>query len=160
MLHAVNIGMGKISEFMGKDHDRLDATFEKFKNVGELSEAKSFFHEFKTGLQRHIVWEEEILFPLFESKTGMLGGPTEAMRHEHNEIKKFLEQIHGAVLSGRPDSINELGTGLFGVLKPHNDKEEGILYPWIDETLGDDKIKNVFARMESLPPGKYDKCCE
>jgi regulator of cell morphogenesis and NO signaling len=41
------------------------------------------FEEFKAGLEQHIVWEEEILFPSFEQKFGLPGGPTEVMRWEH-----------------------------------------------------------------------------
>ena len=33
---------------------------------------KEAFKEFKLGLQRHIVWEEELLFPIWEEKTGMV----------------------------------------------------------------------------------------
>jgi len=60
--------LGLILEFMSKDHDRLDVIFAAFQkaNVIDPEQAKSLFDNFETGLRRHIVWEEEILFPVFE----------------------------------------------------------------------------------------------
>ena len=62
-----------VMDFMAQDHDRLDAIFRQFQSrkTAGLSDAEKLFSEFKTGLEKHIVWEEEILFPLFEDPTGM-----------------------------------------------------------------------------------------
>ena len=152
-----------VLEFMGKDHDRLDKIFEQFrktKNIG-ISKAKPFFHDFKTGLQRHIVWEEEILFPIFEDKTGMHDtGPTTVMRAEHRQIKGFLEKIKEKIEKGEITGVDGLEKELLEVLKAHNDKEENILYPWIDgQTSGQEKEK-AFTKMKNLQPEKYNKCCD
>ena len=79
-----------VSIYYGQDHDRLDDLFTKHQQLKrtDFAKAKEYFKEFKFGLQRHIVWEEDILFPLFEEKTGMRGGgPTAVMRMEHRIIK-------------------------------------------------------------------------
>lgn len=155
--------MNKVLDFMGKDHDRLDGIFQQFRNLklNSLSKAKPLFHEFKIGLQRHIVWEEEILFPLFEERTGMRDtGPTAVMRMEHRKIKEFLEKIHNNLSPKDITKLNELENGLVEVLTAHNEKEENILYPWIDNTLNEEEIKEVFEKIKKLPPEKYDKCCE
>src|SRR5574341_1194166 len=92
--------MNKVFDFMAQDHDRLDDIFKNFRTVKneDLKKAKPLFHDFKIGLQKHIVWEEEILFPIFEKKTGMYEtGPTAVMRMEHRQIKDFLEKIHTAL---------------------------------------------------------------
>lgn len=146
---------------MGDDHDRLDAIFVQFREaVGkDQTAAHSFFHQFKIGLQRHIVWEEEVLFPLFESQTGMRdAGPTVVMRAEHREIKAFLEQIHDAIQAGN-FNIDEPATGLLAVLTDHNNKEENILYPWIDNSVSEQARLEAFTRMRNLPPEKYNQCC-
>jgi hypothetical protein len=78
-----------IRTYFAEDHDRLDGLFASFRERKRFNyaEARLFFREFKFGLQRHIVWEEQILFPLFEQKTGMVhNGPTEVMRQEHRLI--------------------------------------------------------------------------
>jgi len=155
--------MNKVFDFMAQDHDRLDGIFKEFRGikVQDLKKAKSFFHDFKIGLQKHIVWEEEILFPIFENKTGMFEtGPTAVMRMEHRQIKEFLEKIHDRILKGETKEIDELEKGLIEVLTAHNQKEESILYPWIDDSLSETERENVFTQMKNLPPEKYDQCCQ
>lgn len=155
--------MNSVLEFMGEDHDRLDRIFGIFRNIKntDMAKAKPLFHDFKTGLQRHIVWEEEVLFPIFESKTGMRdAGPTAVMRAEHRQIKEFLEKIHEKVAKGETGTINELENGLLEVLRAHNDKEESILYPWIDDAASEKEREEAFTKMKNLPPEKYDRCCE
>ena len=153
----------KVLEFMEKDHDRLDKIFEEFRKTKDTSmpKARTMFHDFKTGLQRHIVWEEEILFPIFEKETGMRdSGPTSVMRLEHRQIKGFLEEIHKKVVEGNADGIDELEDGLLEVLKGHNYKEENVLYPWIDKETNEQERTKAFLKMKNLPPEKYNKCCE
>lgn len=148
-----------IFEFMAKDHDRLDKIFVDFRGQKEIENARPLFHEFKTGLQRHIIWEEDILFPIFESKTGMYdAGPTAVMRMEHRQIKDYLERIHTKVRNAEK-GIEGLASGLVAVLTDHNNKEENILYPWIDQSLTEKELKEVFTKMENIPPERYNKCC-
>jgi len=70
---------------MSVDHDRLDEIFEGFKKLkdDDIDAAGKLFLEFKTGLLQHINWEEDILFPVFEQKTGIHDtGPTAIMRRK------------------------------------------------------------------------------
>jgi regulator of cell morphogenesis and NO signaling len=153
--------MNRILDFMGEDHDRLDGIFKEFqgKKSSDYSKAKVLFSEFKTGLQRHIVWEEEILFPLFENRTGMHNsGPTAVMRMEQRQIKEFLEKIHDKILK-KDTKTNDLERGLIEVLTAHNGKEENILYPWIDNTLNEKERKEAFTKMKTLSAERYNKCC-
>ncbi len=146
--------------FMGSDHDKLDGIFKKFRDSRkDLNKARELFREFKTSLQRHIVWEEEILFPLFENKTASDNGPTAVMRTEHRKIKDFLEKIHDKISQGDARTDN-LGDGLIEVLTGHNYKEEGILYPWIDNSVSEKERAEAFRKMQDLPPEKYNQCCK
>ncbi len=147
--------MNTILKFMSADHDKLDGLFEEFKKQqsNDLAQAKSFFHEFKIKIQRHIVWEEDVLFPIFEEKTGMHGGgPTAVMRMEHRQIKDFLEEIHTKVLAGELEGIDKAENGLLEVLRSHNQKEETILYPSIDDLLTDQEREKAFSDMNDIPP--------
>ncbi len=143
--------MTTISEFMEKDHDRLDAIFSEFRKIHKVSS----FAEFKTGLQRHIVWEEKVLFPFFEEKAGA-GGPTAVMRLEHISIRECLEKIHDSLSVGTASAENSL----LDALTPHNQKEESVLYPSIDSLASDAERKELFRKMESIPQDDYNKCCE
>jgi iron-sulfur cluster repair protein YtfE (RIC family) len=118
--------MNSITEHFGADHDRLDGIFTEFQSLKrtDAAAAKQKFQLFLTGLTRHIVWEEDALFPLFEERTGMKNsGPTSVMRLEHREIKRHLDEIHDKVRAADPDS-DALEAELLEVLKAHNMKEE------------------------------------
>src|SRR5262245_6760018 len=150
-----------ISEFFEQDHDRLDElfkTFQKFKR-SDFPKAKEAFKEFKFGLQRHIVWEEDLLFPIWEEKTGMSeSGPTPVMRNEHRQIGRQLEAIHQKVANQNPDSDQE-EQALLDLLGSHNRKEERALYPAIDQVAGPEERETVFQKMETIPEERYKLCC-
>lgn len=150
-----------IASYYEKDHDRLDGLFKTFQSTKrtDFQKAKEAFVQFKFGLQRHIIWEEDILFPSFEQKTGMRdGGPTAVMRMEHREIRDALETIHAKVAGNDPNS-DEAEQRLVAVLTQHNIKEEEILYPAVDRLLTDQEKEAVFRRMEDVPPERYEQCC-
>lgn len=138
-----------ISDHYGHDHDRLDELFHRFQTLksSDRASAVQAFQEFHAGLERHIVWEEEILFPAFETKTGMTSGPTQVMRWEHEQIRGFLKAMAEKLAAGAEDT-GEDEAGLLAVLKPHNDKEENILYPMIDQVTDGAERSRIFTEME------------
>jgi iron-sulfur cluster repair protein YtfE (RIC family) len=88
--------MTTILEFMSIDHDRLDSKIRTYsaEKLIDIERAESIFLSFKSELERHIIWEEDILFSVFERKTGIKdGGPTSVMRTEHIQIKNHLQEI-------------------------------------------------------------------
>src|SRR5215467_13146631 len=129
------MSMNTISVFFQQDHDRLDALFQSFQALKrhDMEKAMEAFKEFRGGLERHIVWEEDLLFPLWEEKTGMSdGGPTFVMRAEHRRIGQHLEAIHDKVAEQNLESDHEEQV-LLDLLSSHNMKEERVLYRSIDE---------------------------
>lgn len=150
--------MASIAQYYELDHDRLDGLFKRFRalKVSDFAQAKARFFEFQAGLLRHIVWEEEILFPAFEDKTGMKDtGPTEVMRIEHRQIKQLLVAIDQRLQEQAATDTQE--AALIETLGAHNRKEESILYPAIDSQLTDQERKDVFARMEHVRQGEDRK---
>jgi len=150
-----------ISEFYEQDHDRLDELFKTFQQLkrSDFAKAKEAFKAFKFGLQRHIVWEEGVLFPLWEEKTGMSeGGPTFVMRAEHRQIGQQLEAIHGKVAEQNSDSDQE-EQALLDLLGSHNMKEERVLYPAIDQLTSAEERETVFLNMNDIPEERYKLCC-
>jgi iron-sulfur cluster repair protein YtfE (RIC family) len=150
-----------IGTFYEQDHDRLDElfkTFQKFKR-SDFAKAKEAFKEFKFGLQRHIVWEEDLLFPLWEEKTGMSdGGPTFVMRNEHRQIGQLLEAIHDKVADQNLECDQE-EQALLNLLGSHNMKEERVLYPAIDQVTNEEERETVFRNMDNIPEERYRVSC-
>jgi iron-sulfur cluster repair protein YtfE (RIC family) len=150
-----------VKDYFEADHDRLDGLFRQLQNLkrSDYPKAKECFKEFKFGLQRHILWEEEILFPLFERKMGTTLGPTQVMRMEHRQIREYLESIHKKVQEQNPESDQEEQM-LLAVLSAHNQKEEDILYPAIDRSMSDEERTYVFNAMKNIPEERYQFCCK
>jgi iron-sulfur cluster repair protein YtfE (RIC family) len=152
-----------VREFFEQDHDRLDnlfRDFQKWKNENYLK-AKENFVAFKFGLQRHIVWEEEVLFSFFERNTGITeGGPTAIMRQEHRMIGEMLEALHKKVQVSDPNSEEE-EKQLLSILEAHNYKEESVLYPLIDALANNvGVVQKLFEKMRQIPEERYRTCCQ
>lgn len=149
-----------IQKYYEEDHDRLDGLFKQFQELKkkDFQRAKESFKEFMQGLKRHIIWEEDILFPLFEKHTGMTNsGPTYVMRMEHVEIKKQLDAIHDKIKAGSPETDADEKI-LLSVLSAHNGKEEGVLYPMISNDASEEETMDVFKAMEKVPEERYKGC--
>ena len=150
-----------ITALYEKDHDRLDELFKTFQTSkrADFAKAKEAFKEFKVGLQRHIIWEEELLFPMWEEKTGMIeDGPTPVMRFEHEQIKKLLDAIHQKV-EGQNTETDQEEQALVNLLSSHNRKEERALYPAIDNVTNADERATIFSNMNTIPEDRYNACC-
>ena len=150
-----------ITAFYEQDHDRLDELFKTFQRLkrSDFPKAKEAFKEFKFGLQRHIVWEEDVLFPLWEKETGITeGGATSVMRTEDRQIGQHLEAIHQKVAEQSPDSDQE-EQALLTLLGSHNMKEERVLYPGIDRVTSAEERATVFHNMNNIPEERYKLCC-
>lgn len=150
-----------IAQRYEQDHARLDKLFKEFRTTKRSNgaTAESTYRQFATGLTRHILWEEHILFPLFDAKAGTAGqGPTAVMRMEHRQIIQLLEAIlhkleHRDVAEGGEEAA------LTELLEAHNQKEEHILYPLIDECLSDDERQAVFTKMDQITADGQTPCC-
>jgi regulator of cell morphogenesis and NO signaling len=146
---------------LAHDHDRLDQLLETYRQLkrSDFARAKQAFRAFKFGLQRHIISEETIFFPLFEDKTGMRDhGPTAVMRAEHREIGRRLEALHDKVRRQDVDSERE-EEELLQALSAHNQKEENVLYPAIDRLTSEEEKEDALQKMEDLPEEAYRTCC-
>lgn len=144
--------MQGISEFMAADHDRLDTILANFVDTlkADINSAGVLFNEFNEGLLRHIKWEEEILFPVFEEKTGMRDmGPVSVMRMEHDHIRDCLQQISRLLPGEDFGEIEKHHGDLFEILSAHNSKEENVLYPWIDRETSPGEVDELMTRMKN-----------
>jgi uncharacterized protein (DUF2249 family) len=141
-----------VNEALAWDHDRLEAIEDRAFRLyaaGEAAGARAAWAEFELGLRRHIHFEEDILFPAFERATGMPpgAGPTQVMRIEHLRIGELLEAIRGALLgAGAPLPLR---AELHQVLGAHNEKEEMVLYPMTDQSLGAAESDALVARIQA-----------
>jgi len=130
-----NAAADTVTKILCRDHRRLDGLLADAKRslaASELARAAALFAGFREGLERHIVAEEEVLFPAFETLTGMGAGPTRVMRAEHAEIRKLMSEIAARLAGGGAEGHTTPLASLTALLYAHNGKEERILYPATD----------------------------
>ena len=143
-------GFDSVTTYMSGDHDRLDAILTDVNlrvDAGRMAEARQAYREFDQGLTRHIRIEEELLFPLFEARTGVVAGPTAVMRAEHREIERALGIMREGLEKGDPGAFREGLRFLREVLPDHNTKEEHVLYPTTDRFLSDPERAAFVTRL-------------
>ena len=111
MLHEIEGATGAtFTAVLGEDHRRLDGLLADAKRAlraDEIERASALFSTFRDGLERHIVAEEEVLIPAFETLTGVAAGPTRVMRAEHAEIRALLRELGSlrAVREATPEQL-------------------------------------------------------
>ncbi len=142
-----------INDFLTEDHDRLDGLLETFQDwrAWDSPRAKDSLAQFTVGLQRHLRWEESILFPLFEQKTGQ-SGLTNTLWGEHEEIRERLAALNQKVEQNDADCDHEEKM-LVEELGGHNAREEYALYPELDKLLTEEEQQATFEAMAAVPEG-------
>jgi iron-sulfur cluster repair protein YtfE (RIC family) len=119
-----------------KHCDEIFADAEEACSKGNWSAGEKAFAEFASQLETHFLSEEEVLFPAFESATGMTSGPTEVMRGEHRQMRDLLAQMRASLANRDSDDFGGNAETLLIMMQQHNMKEENILYPMCDNALG------------------------
>lgn len=133
--------MSGITSALHHHHKLCDEDFavaEDAARKGDWASCAQTYDKFRTELLAHFSVEEEVLFPAFESRTGMAGGPTQVMRGEHVQMRDLLKQMDAALAQKNADAFGGAAETLLIMMQQHNMKEENILYPMIDQALGGD----------------------
>ncbi len=143
--------MSNIKEYLTNDHRRCDDVFAKMEDKAnnKLSDAKELTLEFIADMERHFQREERIVFPEFETKTGMINGPTEMMRQEHSQMRNLMQQLLGAIENDDKDKFFGLSETLMILLQQHNMKEEQMLYTMAQQHLSAE-AQRIVEMMDSL----------
>jgi len=130
-----------ISEFMTDHHRFCDDEYVKAEGMvvdKNWADANSAFTKAYDDFYLHFLREEKVLFPAFEEKTGMAGGPTEMMRSEHMRMKATLNELKTHLEAQDRDKFLGLSESFMIFVQQHNMKEEQMLYAMMDRVLGED----------------------
>lgn len=131
----------RFDQYLTEDHrscDSLLGTLRTAAKAGDWSGANQAFEAFRHDVLAHFSAEEAVLFPAFEIRTGMSGGPTRVMRMEHDEARLLIEDLAEAVATSDADGVRGHAETLLILLQQHNLKEENILYPAAADVAGKD----------------------
>ncbi|MBT9541277.1 hemerythrin domain-containing protein [Thiobacillus sp.] len=144
--------MNTILDFLGSDHhacDDLFASAEAAVAQKNWDSAREQFGRFQAAMAHHFTMEETLLFPAFESRTGMSTGPTQVMRMEHAQMRDLLQGMQDAVAAANQNSFLGLSETLNMLMQQHNLKEENMLYPMSDRVLGSERESLIRAMQAS-----------
>ena len=144
--------MQLISDYMNRDHRHCDAAFAL---AGDKATAADWVGLARDGaaflrkIERHIEVEEDLLFPACEQTTGMTTGPTETMRMEHEQMRGMFAQMRAAIAAKDAKQYLGVAETLLALLQQHNMKEESMMYPMLDQALGED-ARALLPQLQSL----------
>ncbi|MGO9004676.1 MAG: hemerythrin domain-containing protein [Beijerinckiaceae bacterium] len=144
--------MQLISDYMNRHHKYCDDAFARAEDMaaaGNWAGLERDCSTFLREMERHIRLEEELLFPAFEEKTGMTGGPTAIMRMEHEQMRGMFVQMRSAMEAKDREQYLGAAETLLILLQQHNMKEESMMYPMLDQSLGED-AHSLLAQIESI----------
>jgi len=140
----------EIKDFMIQDHQRLDQALEGFVGIStnDPTLKMELFHRVRAVLERHMAWEEEILFPCIERRSGMhMPGPSALVQFQHQRIKALLEKL-SIQIANKEKEVDESQKELIALLTLHAEEEKRVLYPWIDLCLCEEDREKVLEKMK------------
>jgi hemerythrin-like domain-containing protein len=124
-----------------------------------VGKAVDFIKNYADGF--HHAKEEDILFSEFNKKSDEAHcNPVDQMLYEHGLGRDFVKGMEDGLESNDKGKVVASFRGYVQLLREHIFKEENILYPMIDEILGEDIQKEMlkeFDRVEGKFKGKADK---
>ena len=144
--------MQLISDYMNKDHKHCDEAFARAENTAAAGDWTGLERDggtFLRAIERHIEVEEGLLFPAFEKETGMSSGPTETMCMEHEQMRGMFAQMRAAIEARDAAQYLDIAETLHMLLQQHNMKEESMMYPMLDQALGED-ARSLLTQLEGL----------
>ncbi len=133
--------MTTLSSFLVDEHNHCDELFAAAENAvsdHDWARAQATFQQFQESTLQHFAHEEEVVFPAFETRTGMHGGPTQVMRGEHQQMRQVFNAMHDALAQGDDNGYLGFSESLLMLMRQHNLKEENILYPMAEQALADE----------------------
>ena len=133
-----------------KHCDELFAAAEADAHGNKWDSCEDALTRFREELEAHFCTEEQVLFPAFETATGMAGGPTQMMRFEHAQMRDLIGQLSAALTTRDRDAFAGTAETLLIMMQQHNMKEENILYPMCDRSLPSDTVDVAGALKQRL----------
>ncbi|HEX8963818.1 MAG TPA: hemerythrin domain-containing protein [Rhodocyclaceae bacterium] len=128
-----------LTQPLQQHHKHCDDLFAAAEALGHSSDwpaCETTAGKFCAEMEAHFSTEEQVLFPAFASATGMNGGPVAVMRMEHAQMRELMAQMMAAAKARDRNAYAGAADTLLILMQQHNMKEENILYPMCDNSLG------------------------
>jgi regulator of cell morphogenesis and NO signaling len=140
---------GTLGDFFERDHARLDSLWAEFVSLRmeDPDGARRAFEGFRAGLERHMKWEDELLFAEFARRVDDHGRLlTDLLIWEHEGLRRWLDRLASDQGCAGLDADLEC-IAFAGTLAGHNRREETLVYPEVDGLLGAPVAAQVMLAM-------------
>jgi hemerythrin-like domain-containing protein len=134
-----------------REHGRIQALLRDVcddVDAGRMDAARGACDALDRNLLRHNRREEQLLFPLFEARLGIVGGPTATLRQEHREMERAVALMRDALDHGDADAFRDALRFLRSTLPQHHSKEEHVLFPTTEAALSDAERSAAMERLQ------------
>lgn len=127
-----------------KDHRELENVFNSHQRAllaRDIDSALGLLTKFQASLKQHILYEEEVLLPLYVQREAETeGGTLKIFQAEHRKLQDAADKLTQltADLYGAPDLMGEIlaiidrETMFKGLFDHHAVREQNILFPRLD----------------------------
>jgi hemerythrin-like domain-containing protein len=112
--------------------------------------------DFKNLIERlktHMAMEEGVLYPAYEAASQAPQGPTTALRQEHDEIVRLVQDLARLLKSRNSEYVLESLTQLEQLMFKHHEKEEDIFLPMASHILTAQR-EEILAQLNSFDISK------
>ncbi len=123
------------SKNFDEQHKGINRLFKEYQDlkVKDANKAKELFEKFASNLQRHMLWEERILFPiLLQEGCDNTSHAVEVIKVEHRKILQLLKKLYLKVSQKEESSREE--EELISALIKHEEFEDDVLHPVVDRS--------------------------
>ena len=130
--------MNSTDNWLVHEHSLYEDLLSQCRNAAEVEDwetVNSAIHELVTHLKRHMLLEEEVLYPAYESTPHAPQGPTTALREEHSGIVRLIHDMTRVIKTLDSEHVLECLAHLENQMIKHHEKEEDIFLPMASHIL-------------------------
>ena len=148
--------MSKTDNWLVHDHSWYEALMlrSQLAVAGEdWAAADRDFMDLVERVKTHMAMEEGVLYPAYEAATDAPQGPTTALRREHDEIVRLVQDTVRLLKSRDAEHVLDSLAKLEQLMFKHHEKEEDIFLPMASHILTA-KREEILAQLDSFDTSK------
>lgn len=130
--------MSNSDNWLVHEHSLYEGLLSQCQDAVEIEDwgtANRVFNELVTHLKRHMLLEEEVLYPAYETTPLAPQGPTLALREEHSGIVRLIRDMTRIIKTRDSELVLDSLKYLENQMIKHHEKEEDIFLPMASHIL-------------------------
>ena len=124
--------------WLDHDHRNFESLVYRCRSASDAADwgaVKRLVDQLASAYRSHVVIEEQVLFPAYESHPGSSAKPTDTLKADHAQIFRLFSHVTKQLDDQAHDGVADDLAMLFRTLARHHEKEEEIFLPMASEAL-------------------------